>query len=272
VSASRRASPAQITRARPVRPRSRCDVARRGTTTRVRDELTCTVSRLGDLAGHWLEATGTASDWVVCPLHVSKTPRRFVDVQEHPVLRLRRRIGHGGVTASLTTSARSCSEPRGRYGVVALIVAEEFQYVWSARNRARKPGLGVHRVRPQAPASGRLLLHHFNTHDPKFGLGFIKCGSGRRGRVTADERGVSRDRAARRECSSDEIGCSRLTAVFTGLGQSARRPRSTTPTARSFMNASASIGTDDGRFGRRGRVRCRYCCCREQAAWSIRKL
>lgn len=39
---------------------------------RVRDEFTCTVSQLGDLAGQWLEATGTTSDWVVRPLQLSK--------------------------------------------------------------------------------------------------------------------------------------------------------------------------------------------------------
>jgi hypothetical protein len=68
-----------------------------------------------------------------------------------------------GVTASLTTCAHSCSEPRGRYGVVALIVAEEFQYVWSARNPGSQARAGVHRVRPPsagecAPATSILTI------------------------------------------------------------------------------------------------------------------
>jgi hypothetical protein len=131
---------------------------------RVRDGFTCTVSQLGDLAGQWLEATGTTSDWVVRPLQLSKDAaqvRPRSGDSRAPAAKCR--IAHGGVTASLTTCAHSCSEPRGRYRVVALIVAEEFQYVWSARNPGSQDRAGVHRVRPPsagecAPATSILTI------------------------------------------------------------------------------------------------------------------
>jgi len=51
----------------------------------------------------------------------------------------------------------------GPIRVVALIVAEEFQYVWSARNPGSQARAGVHRVRPPsagecAPATSILTI------------------------------------------------------------------------------------------------------------------
>lgn len=63
------------------------------------------------------------------------------------------------------------AEREGRYGVVALVVAEEFQYVRSARNKARKPGIAcIDFFRERR----RVGAYYFYIHDPEFGLGFIK--------------------------------------------------------------------------------------------------
>ena len=99
--------------------------------------------------------------------------RRFVAAREIPVLRLKtpdrsrwddRKLDH--VRPHLQQAERE-----GRYGVVALVVGEEFQWVWSARNRARKPGvacLDFFRERRRVGA------YYFYILDPEFGLGFIK--------------------------------------------------------------------------------------------------
>jgi hypothetical protein len=68
--------------------------------------------------------------------------RRFVAAHGIPVLRLAspdrsrwddRKVDH--VQPYLEQAERE-----DRFGVVALVAAEEVQWVWSARNRARKPG------------------------------------------------------------------------------------------------------------------------------------
>ncbi|HEY2651887.1 MAG TPA: hypothetical protein VGI50_08200 [Solirubrobacteraceae bacterium] len=99
--------------------------------------------------------------------------RKFADERGIPVLRLGspdrsrwddRKVDH--VRPHLQRAERE-----GRFGVVALVVGEEFQHVWSARNRARKPGMAVidfFRERRRVGA------YYFYIHDPEFGLGFIK--------------------------------------------------------------------------------------------------
>jgi hypothetical protein len=102
--------------------------------------------------------------------------RRFVGDHEIPVLRLKapdrlrwddRKLDH--VQPHLQQAERE-----GRFGVVALVVAEEIQWVWSARNRARKPGatwLEFFRERRRVGA------YYFYILDPDFGPGFIKIGT-----------------------------------------------------------------------------------------------
>ncbi len=99
--------------------------------------------------------------------------RRFVDAHEIPVLRLGtpdrsrwddRKVDH--VQPPLERAERE-----GRFGVVALVACEEIQWVWSARNRARKPGatwLEFFKERRRVGA------YYFYIRDPEFGLGFIK--------------------------------------------------------------------------------------------------
>jgi hypothetical protein len=99
--------------------------------------------------------------------------RRFVAARGIPVLRLAspdrsrwddRKVDH--VRPHLEQAERE-----DRFGVVALVAAEEVQWVWSARNRARKPGatwLEFFKERRRVGA------YYFYIHDPDFGLGFIK--------------------------------------------------------------------------------------------------
>jgi hypothetical protein len=99
--------------------------------------------------------------------------RRFVAAHKIPVLRLAapdrrrwddRKLDH--VQPHLEKAERE-----GRYGVVALVVAEEFQRVWSARNRARKPGAAALEFFWE---KRRVGAYYFYILDPEFGPAFIK--------------------------------------------------------------------------------------------------
>jgi hypothetical protein len=59
----------------------------------------------------------------------------------------------------------------GRLGVVAIVVAQEFQWVTGARNRSPKPGVVSYDfVREER----RVSAYYFYVHDREFGPGFIK--------------------------------------------------------------------------------------------------
>lgn len=63
------------------------------------------------------------------------------------------------------------AEREGRFGVVAIVACQEFQWVFSARNRSRKPGVvNFEFFREQR----RVGVYYFYVHDPDFGPGFIK--------------------------------------------------------------------------------------------------
>lgn len=99
--------------------------------------------------------------------------RRFVAARGIPVLRLKtpdrsrwddRKLDH--VRPYLDRAERE-----GRYGVVALVVGAEFQWVWSARNKARKPGVAcIEFFRERR----RVGAYYFYILDPDFGPGFIR--------------------------------------------------------------------------------------------------
>ena len=102
--------------------------------------------------------------------------RRFVRDHEIPVLRLAapdrsrwedRKVDH--VRPYLERAERD-----GRFGVVALVVTEEFQRVWSARNRSRKPGVASLDFLWERRRVG---AYYFYILDPDFGPGFIKIGT-----------------------------------------------------------------------------------------------
>lgn len=99
--------------------------------------------------------------------------RRFAETRRLPVLRLAkpdrsrwddRKLDH--VREHLQRAERE-----GRFGVVALVVCEEFQWVWSARNRARKPGVAVIDFFRE---KRRVGAYYFYILDPEFGPGFIR--------------------------------------------------------------------------------------------------
>ena len=63
------------------------------------------------------------------------------------------------------------AEADGRFGVVAIVVAQEFQWVFSAVNRSPKPGV----VSFDFPKTERRVgTYYFYVVDPDFGPGFIK--------------------------------------------------------------------------------------------------
>ena len=97
----------------------------------------------------------------------------FADEQGIPVLRLKkpdrrrwddRKLDH--VRPYLERAERE-----GRFGVVAIVAAQEFQWVFEGRNRSDTPGLvrfGFEK------AERRVSVYYFYVHDPEFGPGFIK--------------------------------------------------------------------------------------------------
>ena len=67
------------------------------------------------------------------------------------------------------------AERAGRDGVAAIVSGQEFQWVFSARNRQKKPG-----ARPNFEffkENRRVGVYYFYVLDPEFGAGFIKLGS-----------------------------------------------------------------------------------------------
>jgi len=64
------------------------------------------------------------------------------------------------------------AEREGRYGVVAIVQGQEYQWVFSGRNRRKKPG-----ARPNFEffkEDRRVGVYYFYILDPEFGPGFIK--------------------------------------------------------------------------------------------------
>ena len=59
----------------------------------------------------------------------------------------------------------------GRFGVVAIVVAQEFQWVTGARNRSPKPGVVSYDF---VKEERRVSAYYFYVHDREFGSGFIK--------------------------------------------------------------------------------------------------
>jgi len=59
----------------------------------------------------------------------------------------------------------------GRFGVVAIVVAQEFQWVTGARNRSAKPGVASYDF---VKEERRVNAYYFYVHDREFGPGFIK--------------------------------------------------------------------------------------------------
>jgi hypothetical protein len=99
--------------------------------------------------------------------------RRFVRARGIPVVRLGspdrrrwddRKLDH--VRPHLEQAERE-----GRVGVVALVVTEEFQRVWSARNRSRKPGVASLDFFWE---KRRVGAYYFYILDREFGPAFIK--------------------------------------------------------------------------------------------------
>jgi len=66
------------------------------------------------------------------------------------------------------------AEREGRFGVVAIVAAQEFQWVFDARNRSKKPGVCNFEFEK---AERRVSVYYFYVHDREFGPGFVKiCG------------------------------------------------------------------------------------------------
>ena len=63
------------------------------------------------------------------------------------------------------------ADAEGRSGVVAIVAAQEFQWVFSAKNRSEKPGVACFEF---VKEERRVGTYYFYIADPEFGPGFIK--------------------------------------------------------------------------------------------------
>jgi hypothetical protein len=63
------------------------------------------------------------------------------------------------------------AEREGRFGVVAIVAAQEVQWVFGARNRAQRPGVANFGFEKE---ERRVGVYYFYVHDREFGPGFIK--------------------------------------------------------------------------------------------------
>jgi hypothetical protein len=99
--------------------------------------------------------------------------RRFADARRIPVLRLKtpdrsrwddRKLDH-------VRPFLDAAERERRFGVVAIVAAEELQWVFSARNRSRRPGVVSFEFFRERRRVG---AYYFYVLDPDFGPAFIK--------------------------------------------------------------------------------------------------
>ena len=65
----------------------------------------------------------------------------------------------------------AAAEAAGRFGVVAIVSTQEFQWVFSGRNRSTTPGVASFEF---TRSSRRVGTFYFYVLDAEFGLGFIK--------------------------------------------------------------------------------------------------
>ena len=99
--------------------------------------------------------------------------KAFAAANDVPVLRLKkpdrsrwddRKIDH-------VRPFVEAAEAEGRFGVVAIVAAQEFQWVFGGRNRSDTPGVASFDF---TKSSRRVGTYYFYVLDPEFGLGFIK--------------------------------------------------------------------------------------------------
>ncbi len=96
--------------------------------------------------------------------------RRFAEEHEIPVLRLKKpdRTRWDDRKLDHVRPYLDAAEADRHYGVVAIVTGQEFQWVWSGRQRSERSGFAF--VKEQR----RVGVYYFYIADPDFGPGFIK--------------------------------------------------------------------------------------------------
>ena len=98
--------------------------------------------------------------------------KRFADANEIPVLKLKGRDRSRWDDRKLdhVRPYLQAAERERRFGVVAIVAGQEFQWVFSARNRRKGKAVWFEFFREQR----RVGVYYFYILDPDFGPGFIK--------------------------------------------------------------------------------------------------
>jgi len=99
--------------------------------------------------------------------------KAFADANDVPILRLKRpdRSSWDDRKIDHVRPYVDEAEAAGRFGVVAIVAVQEFQWVFGARNRSETPGVASFDF---TKSSRRVGTYYFYVLDPDFGVGFIK--------------------------------------------------------------------------------------------------
>ena len=125
------------------------------------------------ITGHLGKPIASAAVLGVIGNRFRRDVRRYVDAHQIPVLRLKapdrsrwddRKLDH-------VRPYLEAAERERRYGVVALVAGEEYEWVFSARNRSRTPKTVWFEFFRERRRVG---VYYFYIVDPDFGPGFIK--------------------------------------------------------------------------------------------------
>ena len=99
--------------------------------------------------------------------------RRFADEHRVPLLRLKKpdRTRWDDRKLDHVRPYLDDADAHGRFGVVAIVAAQEVQWVFSAKDRSKQPGVANFEFVKQ---ERRVGVYYFYVLDPEFGPGFIK--------------------------------------------------------------------------------------------------
>jgi hypothetical protein len=128
---------------------------------------------VGFLTGHLGKPVPSPALFAQIGKRFRREVKAFAAGQGIPILRLRKpdRGRWGDRKLDHVRPYLERAEREGRFGVVAIVAAQEIQWVFGARNRSRKPGVANFEFERE---ERRVGVYYFDVYDREFGPGFIK--------------------------------------------------------------------------------------------------